>query len=50
MYLSIGFWHLSHPQLRERAKQSVPRVSISRALCLQTSKHLSKGRSIIVSH
>lgn len=49
-YLSSRFWHLSRQKLRERAKQSVPRISISRALCLQPSKSLSEGRSIIVCH
>ena len=49
IYLSICFWHLSCQKLREHAELTVPRISISRVLCLQISTHLSKGRSIIVS-
>lgn len=48
--LSMCFWHLSCSKLREHAMLSIPRISTSGVLCLQISKPLSKGRSIIVFH
>lgn len=50
IYLSICFQQVSCQKLRECAQLSVPRITISRVLCLQISKCLLRQRRIIVWH